>query len=600
MKQRLPGKWIFTMVFALALTVQVSSCPGLAAPSLASINAQYARGDCTGATSAIGQFLRQKVSPADAAKAWKILGVCAGRMGKSELATRNFKTALGFDRTTRLTTQEAADPRVTKSFAAAGGNPAGVAAQKSQRPPALSTGQQKITKPNLLKQTTLSVKSNVPGAIVTQDGIILGPVGSTFEVEPGNLVIEVSAPGYQAKKTRVAARANTPNQVSVNLDKAIVKQPPRPKPQPKQPSNQRQAVASRPGGKSPQGAQAGKSQKSGSKLFGDDFAGTTSNAPPAGVQPGRRQAAPQRPAGRPNVPSYEPGYDPSGGGYSGPVPQQQPPMAPSYPQGPAYNPGYAPPGYGQPYNPGYAPGYPYPGYGGYGNVPYPPTYPAPMYQQPAPAPYYYYPQNIQPPIAAPAPQIVVPMDPISSPPASQAPLPSVAEAPDLSGPPPELEEPAPKVGTTKKAASSGGRNPFVKYLPFGAGQYQNGDTLLGVAFTTGQAGTLLLYMMNTSNAAKGAENYNKSMALAKSASDDTTAEAYEKDAENWKTYSQQSSQNATLCLVGFGAAYAASIIEASIHTPTGKSKKSRGRRRGFAFESGIGTEGLEAQISYNF
>jgi hypothetical protein len=193
------------------------------------------------------------------------------------------------------------------------------------------------------------------------------------------------------------------------------------------------------------------------------------------------------------------------------------------------------------------------------------------------------------------------MDPVAAPPLSDAPLPSVAEAPDVSSnAPPPIEDLEPKVGSTKKSKSTG-RSPFVKYLPFGAGQYQNGDTLLGVAFTAGQAGALVLYMTNSSNAAKGKQNYDKSMEQSNNAPDDETAEAYFKDAEGWKTYSEQSSQNATLCLVGFGAAYAASVIEATISTPTkGKSKKAGGRRRGFAFDSGLGANGLEAQLSYNF
>jgi hypothetical protein len=608
---------ISAMLWLVMTDGKENSSALLAAPNLATINAQYQRGDCNGVTSSIGQYLRQRVAPSDAARAWRILGICAARLGKTDVATRNFKTALGFDRTLRLSTQEASDQRVSKAFGAAGGNPVGVAA-KPTAPAQTQASTRAAAKASMLKQTTLTVRSNVPGALVKQDGIILGPAGSTFEVDPGNLVIEVSASGYQSKKVRMTARRNTANQMTVNLEKVVIKATPRPNPRPA-PASTAKSVASRSSDRD--SAQRGKSTSGrGSQLFGDDFAGTVQSPPQA-----RQGQSAVRPPSRGKVksptydqgydpgnnPGYDPGYAPSGGGYAGTSPQP-------YQPGPAYSPGYNPgfnqgvpppvtQPYGQPYaqpyaQPPYAPGYPsYPGYGGYPAAPYSPGYPQqPLYQQPAPVPYYYYPQTVAPPIAQPAPQVVVPMDPISTPPLSDAPLPSVAEAPDLSSPPPVIEDPEPKVGTTRKSQSTA-RSPFVKYLPFGAGQYQNGNTLLGVAFTAGQAGALVLYMMNSSNAAKGQENYQKSMDQSNNAEDDETAEAYFKDAENWKSYHQQSSQNATLCLIGFGAAYAASVIEASLHTPSkGKSRRTGGRRRGFAFDSGMGASGLEAQLSYNF
>ena len=486
-----------------------------------------------------------------------------------------------------------------------------------------ATSRQQAPRKNVAKSTTLTVKCNVPNATVTQDGIILGTAGSPFEVDPGNAILDVSAPGYQTKKVQTTARPNVANTVNVVLVKLAPVKKPAPVARPAQ-TAKRQAQSAAPRG---QAKVAGKSAPSkggaprkGQDLFGDDFAGASAGPPPAiqsgpitgpasspprTATPPRQQVArqnrqpQQRPQQQPQqrpaaAPQYEPGYGP---GTSMPAqPGYQQPYAQPYPQTPVYPqyPGYQPypqypsaPGYGA--YPGYAPGYP-PGYA--------PGYPAPGYQVPqyqAPSPYYYYPQ--QPPaIVAPAP-----VEPVAPPSVAEAPLPSVAEAPSQSGPPP-VEELAPAVGATKKASS--GRNPVIKYLPFGAGQYQNGNYVLGGAFTAAQAGALVLYITNSSNAASAQTNYNKAIAARDDAvnNGDRDGEAYYEDQANQqKAYGTTSDQNATLCLLGFGAAWVASTVEASINAPSGKGpKKSRSRRRGLAFETGLDEHGLEAQISYNF
>jgi len=496
----------------------------------------------------------------------------------------------------------------------------------AQRP---ATSRQQAPRKNVAKSTTLTVTSNVPNATVTQDGIILGTAGSPFEVEPGKAVLDVSAPGYQTKKIQTVARPNVANTVNV----VLVKLPPVKKPAPvarpaQNAPRQAQAQAAGPRGQ-PKAAGSsapakGAAPRKSQDLFGDDFAGASSGPPPAAQggpitgpagSPPRKSQPPRQPVARQNrqqqqqpqqgsvaSPKYEPGYGPvtsmpAQPGYQQPYAQ---PYAQPYPQTPVYPqyPGYQPypqypaapaapsygtyPGYGPGYPPGYAPGYPAPGYG------------VPQYQ--APSPYYYYPQ--QPPaIVAP----VAPADPVAPPSVAEAPLPSVAEAPSQSGPPP-TDELVPQVSATKKASS--GRNPVIKYLPFGAGQYQNGNYVLGGAFTAAQAGTLVLYIMNSSNAATAQTNYSKAIAARDDAINkgDKDSEAYYDDQANQqKGYGTTSGQNATLCLLGFGAAWVASTVEASINAPSSKgTKKSRGRRRGLAFETGIDERGLEAQISYNF
>lgn len=443
------------------------------------------------------------------------------------------------------------------------------------------------------KQTTLTVSCNVTGATVTQDGIILGNAGNTFEVDPGSLVIEVSAPGYQSQRIKTIAKTNFSNRINVLLVKTPRKITPVAKPKAPVKIQQQARVPAASGKKIAP-------QKKRQELFGDDFAGTFGGPPPVVTQPRQQAPQPRQQAAQPRqqAPTYQPGYGPGQNpipqqNYVQPGYQQQPyqqapsfpgynPGYPQYPTYPAY-PGYqAPPGYAP--NPGYSPVYPGQGYG------------VPPYQNPSP--YYYYPQQAAPPpMSAP---IAPPMDLIPPQSASEAPLPSVAEAPSQSGAPP-MEELVPRVSSTKKSAARKS-NPLIKFLPFGAGQYQNGNYLLGGAFTAVQGGALILYVMNASAVTTATSAASKAIAArdASGASQDDI-DYYDKQATDQLAYAKSSDDNATLCLLGFGAAWAASSIEAAINAPSGKSnKKTRGRRRGLAFETGLHGDGIEAQLSYNF
>ncbi len=488
----------------------------------------------------------------------------------------------------------------------------------SARPVTRASSKAQPVKKVLIKQTILTVTCNVRGATVTQDGIILGNAGNAFEVDPGIQVISVSAPGYQPQRIKTLVKVNARNTVNVTLIKAQAPKRQSPGARPTV-AGRKQALPQR---RSAAGAPGKQPLKKGQNLFGDDFAGTESgpaasfSAPrsptPRAPQPSRpsqpsqlRPAAPRQQPRQQQAPSYQPGYGPGSNpapqqGYAQPgyqQPYQQPyqqapaypPSYPNYPnyQGaPGYNPGYAP-GYNPGYNPGYAPGY---------NPGYAPGFSPPMYQ--APSPYYYYPQQ-QPPPAMAAP-VAPPMDTMAPPSVAESPLPSVAEAPSQSGPP-STEELFPRVAATKKA-SAGSRNPVIKFLPFGAGQYQNRNYLLGGAFTAAQGGALALYFINSSNAASAKINYNKYITARDSTSPASAEFEYnEAEANKQKTFAKSSDQNATLGLLAFGAVWVTSTIEASINAPSSKSKKkSRGRRRGMAFETGLGEDGLEAQISYNF
>jgi hypothetical protein len=467
------------------------------------------------------------------------------------------------------------------------------AAGKTTKQPVPVRNSGRLQQPKkIAKQTTLTVSCNVAKATVTQDGIILGNAGNTFEVDPGSLVIEVSAPGYQSQRIKTVAKTNFSNRINVLLVKTPRKITPVAKPTAPVKIQQQARVPAASGKKIAP-------QKKRQELFGDDFAGTFGGPPPVVTTPQPRQQAvkPRQQAAQPRqqAPTYQPGYGPGQipipqQNYVQPGYQQQPyqqaPMlpgySPGYPQYPTYPSYQAPPGYAP--NPGYSPMYPGQGYG------------APAYQNPSP--YYYYPQQAAPPqMSAPIPP---PMDLIPPQSAAEAPLPSVAEAPSQSGTPP-TDELVPRVSSTKSSASRKS-NPLIKFLPFGAGQYQNGNYLLGGAFTAAQGGALILYFMNSSSAATATTEAGKAIAARDTpGATQDDIDYYDQQASAQAAYAKSSGDNATLCLLGFGAAWAASSIEAAINAPSGKSrKKPRGRRRGLAFETGLHGDGIEAQLSYNF
>ena len=199
------------------------------------------------------------------------------------------------------------------------------------------------------------------------------------------------------------------------------------------------------------------------------------------------------------------------------------------------------PGYGQPAPaPAPVPGYPY----GY------PAYPAP-YVAPVPA----YPAY-QPPYAAP-------------PPAYQQPAPAPAT--------PNYHS-APKRRKKTKRKKSTGPGQEEKYvvalLPFGAGQYQNGDTLTGVFFTVTELASLYHYYARN----KAAEDALSTAETVKNASsEEYTDEQKEDFLTESEKYINSQRQSADMGLYGFVALWAIGSTEAFISMPA-PARKSRYRK----------------------
>lgn len=320
-------------------------------------------------------------------------------------------------------------------------------------------------------RTTLTIVSKVR-ANVFDGGIFVGVSNTPIPLDPGPHDIMVTAEGYEDAKKSLSLKDGQKLSINVNLQKP---KPPPPPVQRAAPSAQARpgvALSARP----PETIY--ESSKKPALDYSAELPGPKGGAAQQArrAQPSRPQAAPQRDAGKDFLNQLKSGAP------SQPQPVYQAPQAQPYvaPQQPAYG----------------APAAPQ----------YPPTYAQPAY--PYPQPYQPYPQPYQPQYAQPyapyPPQYPAPYaQPYPQPPVYQAPAPAPAPAPARRAVPAEEEEEeevyepsarkpnyaSPAAGgapASRRVSKRGSRSSFVALLPFGFGQFQNGQHLKGTVFALGQ------------------------------------------------------------------------------------------------------------------
>jgi hypothetical protein len=557
--------WLLPLVRHVALRALVYAlCVGVALPSglllgtlvfaetaLANTYdaglALYQKANFKGAETALRQALGKNPAAGERARILKLLGICQFMQGGKAAAASTFKQALSLNPALRIGAGEVLDERVIAFFeqqrGAAARKPAAAAKAAPARPAAAKTRTAATARPAApaaarpgmsgkpMKSTFLKVTSNVANATVMIDGIIAGPVNSLINTDPGTIEIEVSANGYLTKRLRVTIEKNRENAVAATLSKPAPKPKPKPKPAPK-PAAVARAPAKKSGGKA--------SRKKGiyAPSPKDDLFGEAADAPDdpsAGTGASGADLASE--------------FEMEAAGYTA-APQ---PAYNAPPPGYAAPPAYAPPAYTQPAAQAYAP-YAPPAYA-------PPGY----YQQPAPT---YYPPPPPPPPAQPA------YDPYAAP----AYMPPAAAAdPGAAG----------RSGRRSRKKSAG-NNLFVALLPFGAGQFQNHNYLLGLAFMAAEGGALFMWYSKNQAADKTVEETN---AYVKENTDipDADKPAFDTYVAERQKYVDQKRQEASLFLYGFVGLYAAGVIEAIINDnpPKAKSKKRKKRRySGFAAKGG--------------
>lgn len=559
--------------------------------------ASLMKNDFKSAKVQLSSALKAAKSKTELAETYKYLGVAQFMSGDRNSATSSFQMAKNSNPGVKLTASEVIDESVIPVFnGVKPGKVAATAPQRAATPSSEAAGKPAIAKQKS-KRTLLKVISNVPSAQVSLDGIAYGTAGQEIEVQPGIVILELSAPGFRSKAIKVQLEALTSSSVTVNLEKIPVK--PKPQPIPKsiplpQASVQPNAQV---GAKGKQVAGRGPS-KGKKDLFGED---PLAGDPYMGMQQPSAGGAPV--GGAPNVPYVTPPPAPSqpvappqvygqapGGGMPAQPQYQGMPQAP-YPAAP--QPGYAP---AQPYA-AYPPQSPYPVYPQYAPpqpyaMPYYPPTPYGGYMAP-PNPYAYAPPAPNPYAAAPV------QDPYGGylgppPEAPASALPPVLDGPAPSGggdgggmpPPPIL--PTTSGPSKKTAATKADKCGGIKFMPFGAGQFCNGSTLKGVVFLGAEVASLYFYKTNT-DAAAGVQTKLNSILAERGAARGEVPEAdqpdFDTETESKRTAAKaainKARQNAQYSMVSFFGLWAAGVVDASINVPTkGKpTKKSKKRSK---------------------
>lgn len=564
--------WIHCMIFLMISSYSRTASSQVWAPGknlLMNGNYKMAEQSLTKAATA-------SRSKKDQAESLKFLGVAQFMLSKKPQAMQTFKKALKINPALKLSDSEVADESVIPFFdQSRSPSPSSTTAAKPIEP-AGSSGKNLAPNPRgklaVAKsiKTLVKVNSNVPGAQVSIDGIAYGDVGSDLEIQPGAIVLEISAAGYNTKAVKIEVAPKTSNTVRVDLEKNV------PKPRP---------VAKAAPSKIPLPATAGGSQRNpkkklkGSDLFGSDKGADEFYASAPGPQgsfgsgftPGQPDLNLQAQALTPPPSPHQPILPPTA--YAAP-PQYppQPYLQQPYPQQPMY--GAGPPMYQNPYSQYQQP---------------------PMYAQP-PMPYIQQPPppSVYSPYSAGYPPMQPAYDPYGgymAPPPE--PMPTVGEAPPLPPPvvdaprktlaPPPMKPPGNFQKTSgKKSGSSKGSNRqcslLINLLPLGAGQFCQGNAFKGVLFAGAQVGALYFYKLNTDAATKTQASLQKleaDRATEREQTDPAEQEEFDavtaKKSKEGNTAIDKADQNATLSLSLFAGAWAVGIIDATMFPA--KSKK---------------------------
>ncbi len=492
---------------------------------------KYAKGDVKGAEAALIQATKRTKNRAELAKVYKLLGITQYMQNKKPQAAASFKAALGIDPRLTIKSDEVLDESVIPYFEAQrGGKPAVAGQAPGRRAPAAVAAPARTPtaskgprygKP--LNSTILLVTSNAPKASISIDGILAGMVNDRIETQAGTTVLQMKAPGFRTKNFKVTIRAGVENKFTLNLDKIQPKAPPPPK-----------APVARAGGK-----KVGKMKASDHDMFGE-------KEPEYPTAPGgdlmsefRRDGAPP-PAPEPVAP---------------PAPVAPAPVAPAPAPAPQYQaPAVMPAPVVQ------APVYAAP----------PPVYAAPVYPPQYQQPYY------PPQYAAPAPMAPAPPPPTDLYSDFQS-APAPAAAPSYDEPPPPLTP-----MRSRRRRSSGGDTFLVTtglLMPFGVGQFINGDTMSGLIFMGAQIGSLYFY--KTSLDAADAAIKNAEAVVQSGEFSDDEKDTFLTDTEK---YVNAQKQNANIGIGLFGVAWVAGSIEAFL---TRSARKEAPKRRYSLIDQGL-------------
>jgi hypothetical protein len=409
--------------------------------SVALARRKFANGDIHGAEKDLSRMLRSGgVKGTQREEAQKLLGICQYLIGNVPAATRTFEGVLEQNPNARLNPRDVMDPGIQSLFSRIQTNARATSRGKrlslKAQPPA---GRPQQAAPQITngRFTGVLVKSNAPNTTVFSNGIFIGTASQDIALDPGSHNISVAAPGFEAVTRSFSVKRGERLTVSVTLlkegERARMKAIAAAKERARRLQEAREAARLA----AEQRRQEQQRRLAEQKALAEERAFQRQMALEEAKLRRQEQQALAGPYGQGNQGSLadeflqdQQGANPYGGQAYGQNPYGQPPYAPPPQQNP-----YAPPSQQNPYAP-------------------PQQYAQPNY---APPQQYEAPQAYQPP-AQPVPNMYS-----------------------------EKEKPR------AKPQASGGKSVFLAILPFGVGQFQNGNGLLGGLFVVTDAGGLAGY-----------------------------------------------------------------------------------------------------------
>jgi hypothetical protein len=125
-------------------------------------------------------------------------------------------------------------------------------------------------------------------------------------------------------------------------------------------------------------------------------------------------------------------------------------------------------------------------------------------------------------------------------------------------------------GRESSSSSSGDHPIWIALLPFGAGQYYNGSTMLGLFFTAGQIGSIYFYMVSIDAANQAVANLDE---FEQRPADQATDEQKAQFREETESFVKTQKTNTNIAMASFVGLWAVGTIESYL-TMTSPSKLS--------------------------
>ncbi len=164
----------------------------------------YAKGEFDKAVQELQKALNKKPSRAEKTKIYKYIGMSLYTLGRKTESEKNFEQCLANEKSCSISKDEALDESVLPFFQ--------------------SIKSRTLAKESAPKaKTRIMVKTPIKDAEVLLDGILLGPANTSLDAKSGTLEITVQAPGYRARRVKIAVTKLVENVYEITLDKIPAK-----------------------------------------------------------------------------------------------------------------------------------------------------------------------------------------------------------------------------------------------------------------------------------------------------------------------------------------------------------------------------------------